>query len=324
MIGRACRYALLAAGSFERRLSIVLFHRVLAEPDALLVDEPDIERFTDQLRWLKNSFNIMPLRTAVSRLFAGTLPRAALCITFDDGYRDNAVNALPILQHLGLPATFFVTTCYENGGMMWNDRVIEAVRAWRGPSIDLDELGLGILSLTADRKACLATLLGQLKYLDFAHREEITSEILRRSGAPSTQLMMNAADIGRLHAAGMEIGGHTVSHPILARLSSAEAQREIAHNKSRLEAIVGEPLYTFAYPNGQPQRDYEARHLSMLHECGYRQALTTSPGTATASTHPLQLPRFTPWDRQQARYLGRMLRNYFYAPRQVEAVAATA
>lgn len=320
MIGAACRYALLAAGCLERRLSIVLFHRVLAEPDALLIDEPDVRRFTEQLLWLRGSFTIMPLRAAVSHLFAGTLPRAALCITFDDGYRDNAQNALPVLQQLGLPATFFVTTRYENGGMMWNDRVVEAVRAWPGKTIELDDLDLGINSLDGGRGACLDALLGRLKYLDFDRREEITTEILRRSGSPSARLMMDAADIGRLHAAGMEIGGHTVSHPILARLNSAAASRQIADNKSRLEAIVGEPLVTFAYPNGQPQQDFDARHLGMLRDCGYRYALTTSTGTATASTHPLQLPRFTPWDRQRTKYMGRMLGNYFSRARQVDDI----
>ncbi|MEQ8662759.1 MAG: polysaccharide deacetylase family protein, partial [Gammaproteobacteria bacterium] len=127
-----------------------------------------------------------------------------------------------------------------------------------------------------------------------------------------------AEEIRALHAAGMEIGGHTESHPILAGLPDADAAGEIARNKSTLEDIIGAPLTTFAYPNGTPGRDYDTRHVTMLRTCGYRYALTTAAGTACATTDPLQVPRFSPWDRDRGRYLARMAMNYFrpatYAP----------
>ncbi|MCC6710502.1 MAG: polysaccharide deacetylase family protein [Gammaproteobacteria bacterium] len=325
----AIRLALTTAGALQRRLSIVLFHRVLSAPDALLPDEPDIVRFAEQISWLRDCFRILPLTDAAARLAAGTLPARALCITFDDGYRDNADNALPVLQDLGVPATFFVTTRYLAGGMMWNDRVVEAVRHWpeAHTHLDISMHGLQSPALAMGRKAVMENVLLQMKYLDYGVRETLADELLARSAAPARRMMMNESEIRTLHAAGMEIGGHTVSHPILCKLPASEARREIADNKSTLEQIIGAPLTSFAYPNGKPQRDYGAEHVAMLRERGYRYALTTSAGAANRSTSLLQLPRFTPWDRDATRYLARMAANYFRAPECVDEsvkVAATA
>lgn len=321
MFALGTRVALSAAALHGRRLSIVLFHRVLAAPDSLLVDEPDIASFAEQMRWLRASFRVLPLRAAVEHLVAGTLPARALCITFDDGYRDNAQNALPVLQSLGLPASFFVTTRYIDGGMMWNDRVVEAVRHWPGTGMDLRRFELGLHGFETGRAGALASLLPQIKYRPYAEREALADELLALSGAPTTRMMMDEAEILGLHRAGMEIGGHTVSHPILCALDEAAAGAEIRDNKRTLEGIIGAPLWSFAYPNGQPHRDYDARHIAILRECGYHCALSTSPGTADQGTSRYQLPRFTPWDRSAPKYLARMLKNYFQAPTCVDEAA---
>src|SRR5690606_5584795 len=128
-------------------------------------------------------------------------------------YRDNAVNALPVLESLGVPATFFITTRHLDGGMMWNDRIVEAVRAWPHAEIDLSTHGLAPQSLAVGRTAVMDKLLAHVKYLPYATREAVADELFAQSGAPARPMMMGAADIQRLHAAGMEIGGHTVSHP---------------------------------------------------------------------------------------------------------------
>lgn len=306
----------------ERRLSVVLFHRVLSAPDLILADEPDVDRFASQISWLRDSFEILLLKEAAERLFDGSLPPRALSITFDDGYRDNAENALPILEAAGVPATFFVTTRYADGGMMWNDRVVEAVRHWTGSEIDLEAHRLGRYQLSDGRAATMEALLGRLKYESPERRDALATELFEKSGAPERRMMMNAEEIRRLHAAGMEIGGHTHSHPILRTLSAEQAREEIATNKAQLEAVIGEPLVTFAYPNGQPGRDYDTRDRNLLEACGYRYACSTSPGTATGASDRFQLPRFTPWDRTRGRYLAHMLQNYFRGARAVPALSS--
>lgn len=322
MIKSGCRLTLDLFAQAQRRLSIVLFHRVLARPDPLLPDEPDIDSFERQVEWLKSGFNILSLPQAAAALRAGRLPPRALCVTFDDGYADNAVNALPVLARHGVTATFFINTAFTRGGLMWNDRVIEAVRVWPGAELDLREYELGTHDLNTNRADIADRILSRLKYRPFQPREEIASQLWQRSGSPVRALMMDATQIRMLHAAGMDIGGHTHNHPILTSLTSAEAQQELAQNKTILEEIIGQPIVSFAYPNGRPGQDYDASHVSLLRNLGYQTAVTTAPGTAAAGQDVFQLPRFTPWDRTQGRYLLRLMQNYFRHGTMVPTAAA--
>ncbi len=126
----------------DQRLSVLVYHRVLSAPDPLRPGEPTVEEFEARMRWLASNYNVMPLIEAVRGVRANRLPKRALSITFDDGYADNHDLALPVLRKLGLPATFFVTTGYLDGGCMFNDVVIEAVRRAR-TELDLRDLGFG-------------------------------------------------------------------------------------------------------------------------------------------------------------------------------------
>jgi peptidoglycan/xylan/chitin deacetylase (PgdA/CDA1 family) len=122
-------------------------------------------------------------------------------------------------------------------------------------------------------------------------------------------LMLSSTQLRALRDAGMLIGGHTRSHPILARLDDADAREEIVGGKQRLEALLGEPISLFAYPNGKPEEDFAARHAAMARAAGFEAALTTAAGMARQDTDPFQLPRFTPWDRTHWRFGLRMARN---------------
>src|SRR5438067_10198380 len=112
---------IVALGSVSQRLSILVFHRVLPQQDPLFPDEMDAQRFDKLLALLKSCFNVVSLRDGIDGLRRGKLPSRAVCITFDDGYADNAEIALPILQRHGMPATFFVATGFLDGGRMFND-----------------------------------------------------------------------------------------------------------------------------------------------------------------------------------------------------------
>ena len=127
-------FHLMSPGGARARLSVLIFHRVLPEPDPLFPDEMHARRFDVLCGWLTSWFKVLPLDEAVARLKAGTLPARAVCITFDDGYADNHHVALPILRRHGLVATFFIATGFLDGGRMWNDTVIEAIRACKMPS----------------------------------------------------------------------------------------------------------------------------------------------------------------------------------------------
>ncbi len=307
--------SLLASGGERGQLAILYYHRVLAAPDPMMPDEVDEARFNWQMELLASCFNVLPLREAVARLRAGSLPARAACVTFDDGYADNCEIALPILRRWGLSATFFVSTGFLGGGCMWNDAIFAAVRRARGPALDLRGLGFEAFPVNTDaeRRRAATTLVRVLKYLPPHERERNVSRLLAEAGLSAPRdLMMQPAQVRKLHEAGMEVGGHTVSHPILARLPAEAARAEIAAGRAALETIIGAPVRLFAYPNGAPNVDYTAEHAAMVAECGFEAAVSTARGAATRATPLFQLPRFTPWDMQPARFGARLLANYLH------------
>lgn len=286
------------------RLLVLIFHRVLPEPDPLLPSEPDRQRFSAQVDLLSRCFRLLPLREGVRRLHEGTLPSRAACITFDDGYENNATVAQPILAAKGAPATMFVAPGFLDGGRMFNDTVIEAVR--RAPvDFDLSAEGLGRHDLRAveGRRACIDTLLRELKHLPLEERRRKIDRIAECAGATlPTDLMMTTAQVRDLHRSGIEIGAHTIDHPILESTDDATAERQIAESKRVLETITGAPVRSFAYPNGRPGRDYSARHVAMVRSTGFDLALSTAWGVADVRTDMLQIPRVAAWDVAALKY----------------------
>jgi peptidoglycan/xylan/chitin deacetylase (PgdA/CDA1 family) len=292
-------------------LSILILHRVHPGPDPLFPEELNAITFERQLGWLKDWFNILSLPEAVYRLSRNALPARALAITFDDGYADNYTVALPILQRAGVPATVFVASGYLDGGSMWNDRVIESIRACRAEQLDLDWLGLGLLPLTdtQTRRHAIGRVLEKLKYLPPKQRDDYALRLADQSDFHLQSAMLTTQQLVALHKAGITIGAHTVTHPILARLSHDEARREIAQSKADLEARIDEDVTLFAYPNGKPEVDYTLAHIEMVRESGFKCAVSTAWGISRAGTDPFQLPRFTPWDRHKHKYALRLALN---------------
>ncbi|MDS4059848.1 MAG: polysaccharide deacetylase family protein [Candidatus Contendobacter sp.] len=306
-------FSLVSPAGPRAGLSILIFHRVLPEPDPLLPEEVDAGRFDTLLDWIGDWFNILPLEEAIDRLRQGCLPARAAAITFDDGYADNHDVALPILRRHGVSATFFIATGFLDGGRMFNDTVIETVRRCAHSYFDLSMLGLGhydLRSIEAKRLA-IPALLGQIKYLPPVQRVETVNAIAEIGNVTlSGDLMMTARQVKALRAAGMGIGAHTVNHPILARLESDAAKREIAASRDHLQSLLGEPVTLFAYPNGKPDTDYRSEHVQMAHHLGFKAAVSTAWGVARCDSDPLQLPRFTPWESQRWRFVLNMMRNY--------------
>ena len=304
---------LLAPGGERARLSILIYHRVLPRPDPMLPGDPDAATFRWQMQTVRRLFNVLPLGEAVTRLARGELPPRAACITFDDGYADNVEVALPILRELGLPATFFVAAGYLDGGMMFNDRVIETVRRLPDGEVDLGAVDLApqAVNSMSDRIAVAMQVIKTIKHLDPAERDEKVQalEELNRQPLPS-DLMMSSGQLRELAATdGMTIGGHTLSHPILARIPDARAREEIAGGRETLEGLLRQQVKLFAYPNGKPEQDYDARHTAMVRDCGFKAAVSTAWGVSTRQHDPFQLARFTPWDPTPLRFAARLVRN---------------
>jgi peptidoglycan/xylan/chitin deacetylase (PgdA/CDA1 family) len=296
----------------KQRLSILIFHRVLPGYDPMRPDEPTIVEFDWQMRVLRDNFNPLALVDALERLRTGTLPSRAVCVTFDDGYADNELYALPVLRKYGIPATVFVSTGFLNGGRMWNDSVIEAVRNCPDEKLDLSDLDLGCFLLESfpQRLVAVESIIQRIKHLDPGERAALVNEIEERATDLPNDLMMTDAQVQSLARNGVSIGAHTVNHPILASVSSEIARGEIQQSKSYLEALLQEEIEVFAYPNGKPDLDYGQEHRDLVEQLGFKAAVSTHWGVSTSQSDRFQLPRFTPWDRGELKFVLRLLVNY--------------
>lgn len=302
--------ALLSPAGSRAALVVLMYHRVLAEPDPLLPDEPDGNRFSAQMDLVRSLFRVVDLADGVAALQAGTLPARCAAITFDDGYRNNVEIAAPILQARGMTATFFVATGFLDGSAMWNDIVIEAVRL-APERLDLREIDLDQYALPdlAARRTVVDDLLTKLKYLDPEVRVRRAQAIAEVVGLRAPlELMMTETAVRRLAAMGMSLGGHSIGHPILKCLPDDMARREILGCKGHLERLLGAPVRTFAYPNGRPGMDYAAYHAQMVQQAGFEAAVSTAWGCATSRTSRFQIPRIAPWDRTASRFALRVMR----------------
>ncbi len=295
-------------GGTAGRFQIFIFHRVLDRPDVLFPDaEPDTYRFDRIVKAISAVYNLLPLDDAVVRLQNGTLPDRAACITFDDGYLDNYLNAFPVLQKYKAPATIFIATGFMQGEIMWNDRIIEAVRSFTGV-FELPELGIRKMdcSSISCKRDVIHALIGKVKYMSPEARLGSVTDIESLTGfVQKERMMMCEEEIRALRKKGVLIGAHTQSHPILAALDDAESRREISGSKSDLEAVLGESVTSFAYPNGRYGRDYDKRHTEIVEQLGFEFAVSTNQGIAAKDSSLYELPRFTPWDVSLAKFMAR-------------------
>lgn len=296
------------------RLAVLIFHRVRPQRDPLFPGEPDRAQFAAAMEVVARCFNCVSLDEALQRIASGaSLPKRAVAITFDDGYADNFTEALPILRHYGLKATFFIASGFLDGGCMWNDEAVESLRAYAGPEIDLRPMGLGVIPMAtvAEKSAAIDAVKRHLKYQATAARREALDILRDITGNPRLpQLMLSSVQVRKMHSLGMGIGGHTVNHPILACLDDDVALREIGEDRERLAGILGTAPSLFAYPNGKPGQDYLPHHASMVRAVGYRAAFTTVWGVTSRGVDMFQLPRFSPWDRQPLRFALRLAHSY--------------
>jgi peptidoglycan/xylan/chitin deacetylase (PgdA/CDA1 family) len=303
---------LLSPAGRRARLLIFTYHRVLADADPLLADDPDAGEFAAQMDWVREFCRVLPLSDAARALARGSLPDRAACITFDDGYANNLDVAAPILAERGLPATIFIAVDAVQTGAMWNDLVIEAIRT--APSeIDLRAVGGEHLQLSdaASRSRAVPVALETLKYRPLAERWHLASELYQHTtGLPPPRVMLTEEGVRKIAAAGFDVGAHTVNHPILKTLPDEDAAREIAGSRDWVSQVTGRTAVSFAYPNGRPGRDYDERHVAMVRDAGFEVAVSTQWGCSKCGDDVYQLSRFAPWERTREEFWKRLAKTY--------------
>jgi peptidoglycan/xylan/chitin deacetylase (PgdA/CDA1 family) len=290
-----------AAGWVRREPAFVIltYHRVNDYGDPFFAATPT-HVFERQMRHLARHYVVMPVEDLVDRLAAGTVPRNAAAITFDDGYRDTLTHAAPILAAHGLPATVFLASGFiGTTEIPWYDRLAAAFKLSPRSSV-ITPSGETLPLETVDaRLVALARVQRQLKALpedEFRrtfHRLLETLDVGGRQSAKNAMLDWN--DVHALRGLGFRIGAHTVTHPILSRVTPARARAEILGSREMIQSACGTAPRAFAYPNGGA-RDYTAAVVDIVREAGFSCAVTTRFGLNTIGTSPWELRRGQPWE----------------------------
>lgn len=276
---------------FVPHVAILGYHRVYADAEDPFDLSVTAEEFDAHLGFLAHHARIVSLSQAVSELSAGSIPRRTVVITFDDGYADTLTAALPLLQRYDLPATVFVATG-NPGEPFWWDVLSSAVLA--APALPdprrLEMDGAEQLSRLRDRTQYLRGVAKLLRPLDAASQRARINALLGSEARPphAPPRALHREEIRRLAAdPRIEIGGHSVTHPVLARFPREQQLEEIATNRRELQTLTGKPVPHFSYPNGS----YSDVTCDVARQAGYTAAFTSVLDVATAASEPFTLPR---------------------------------
>jgi peptidoglycan/xylan/chitin deacetylase (PgdA/CDA1 family)/CelD/BcsL family acetyltransferase involved in cellulose biosynthesis len=250
--------------------------------------------FEHQLRRLQKLGTIVPLATALRQLTTGQpLPPRAIALTFDDGYRDNLEVGAPVLERLGLPATFFLVPGILDGRISpWWETVAWAAQRTRRASLEWEGQTLPLGGRGGRRSLELVT--DRLKEHDQVARGRAVAELVERlepDGAPDHRgLFLDWDGARELLRRGFEVGGHSMDHAILARESPVAQLEDLVESRRRLEAELDVPIDVLAYPNGS-RADYDAATVDAARRAGYSHGLTARSGWNSRATPLFEVRR---------------------------------
>ncbi|HVB02197.1 MAG TPA: polysaccharide deacetylase family protein [Chitinophagaceae bacterium] len=297
---------------------ILLYHRVILrehDPQQLAVS-PD--HFYDQVSFLKSHYHLCMVEEFSSLVMRKKrFPPKSLLITFDDGYADNFLSALPVLSSLGAQALFYITTSRigSDRELWWDEleRVLLAT-AVLPPQLNID-IGKHPLSRSihgdGDRRKVYRELLELLRYCSPELIEATLAALVRWSscgeqGRPMNR-MMNPTEIRELASnPSAVIGCHTHRHPALGMLPYEKQYQEISQSRKILETLIGSPVRHFSYPFGSRKllgnkRCYNRDSVRACRELGFDLVTANYPGQVHTWSNRFTLPRqlVRNWDNKE-------------------------
>lgn len=281
-------------------LLVLNYHRI-GNPDGSKLDRGVFsatqEEFDAQIRFLRKEADIIQLADIEHVL---TSPRRrGVLLTFDDGYRDNYELAFPVLKQHGASAVFFLTSGFlDNGFAAWWDEISWMVLSSPLPGVPAHSMVPRSIPFDdPHRQRAIQELLRIHKQLPWDETVEFRQEmrrLLRVGEFPLEEARANWMTwdmVREMSSAGMELGGHTVTHPVLANLDRNRQQYEINESKARIEREARVTLKAFSYPVGQ-RDSFTVETELLLRAAGYEYGFSFFGGLATRpDADRLALPR---------------------------------
>jgi len=291
------------AGQFRPPQAIVLmYHSVLDDPQECAdsigigsINTTDI--FRKQMEVLARNYH--PVTVEDIRLFLAArkpMPPRAVAVTFDDGYADNAEVAAPVLNHLGIPGSFYLTVdSVDTGSWPWFCRLRRAFATTKKKSW-VDTTGRAwALGEEAQREAALSTACSHLtRFVAGVQREilqAIEGDLDTEPPAPKKRLMMTWEQARKLSRGGHVVGSHSLTHPNMAHIADDDLNYELRESKRKMEDELAVPVVHFSYPAAILIVSWTERTVAASKQAGYQTAVTTTQGVVSEGDNPLCLRR---------------------------------
>jgi len=285
--------------SFVRRIltrsqvAIIMYHHVTSENNPLLTSTVSIEDFEKEVAFL-SKFPVLPLDVLADKLTQWqSLPARAVCITFDDGFKDNYKYAYPILRRYNLPATIFLTTGYiENSDTFWDEKISFAIWNTDVETFTIDDLGCYRIQTASNKLQAMSRIVARLCELPDTEKSLLVEKLMEelRVEIPDgfgDDISLTWREIREMGNNGISFGAHTVTHPILTKVSLEDARNEITLSKKAIEESLGTPCTLFAYPRGR----FNGELIELVREIGFTCAVTTIPRLITSNADSFMLSR---------------------------------
>ena len=279
----------------RQKLLIITYHRFSEAEDGR---STSAHSFDEQLEYLNANYTLLPL-SRVAEVYSNgdRMPFRAAVITIDDGFRDSYEIAFPILQKHRTPATLFVVTDFvDQKAWLWTDKVryLTAKAGSGAKTIQFFGHELKInLDGPASRLEAATRINSSLKTLREDEKEAAITKIAANLSVevpelpPSEYRSISWDQAREMDSNSVEIGSHTVTHPILPKVSDEQLETELRSSKARIEAALDRPAKLFCYPNGS----YDQRVVKAVANAGYECAVTTEPGLNDSGSNALALRR---------------------------------
>lgn len=289
---------------------ILAYHRVAqldCDPQWLAVPP---QLFNEQIDVLARRWQPISLADLARAIKCEKIPERAVAVTFDDGYADNWTQAAPILKRHNVPATIFVTTHGDAPDReLWWDELERLILAEVEPCGDGQERFPGAWNVTlpayTPRRQRYVETHDVLRRQPAVSRWAVLEQLRQVAGLTcepraSHRLMTrdeiaSAADTGLI-----EIGAHTVTHPVLAMQAPEDQRWEMATSRSELAEIIGRPIESISYPYGG-RLDYTPATVALARSIGFSCACANQPGLVTTESNLWAMPRVLvrDWDGEE-------------------------
>jgi peptidoglycan/xylan/chitin deacetylase (PgdA/CDA1 family) len=250
-----------------------MYHRTIDEP---FVAGMHPEIFEAQLNYLKKYFRVIPLNQMLEEASNNSLQPYSVALTFDDGHEDFYRIAWPLLRKFNFPATLYVTTGFVDGThWLWPDLLRYILLNSKNEILEIAELNT---TLSTEKSVALTswntlgdyclTLKRETRNTflqDLANKANITIPL--QPVAPFNGI--NWQQVKEMHAQGLDLGSHTITHPILSHLTTEEIHEELQGSAHVLAHHIGQYPAGICYPNGQAN-DINKQVLEQAQLCNYK------------------------------------------------------